>query len=124
MRYTVVAGDSLSAIAARHGVVLKAILDANPELGPDHDHIDIGQVINVPSPGEEPVAPSPAPSPDGHSAAPSASLSGWVLGGLSTRYETGSRGPTTIFRGDGDAGGVSYGSYQMTSVGAEPSADS
>jgi len=40
----------------------------------------------------------------------------WALGGLSTKYETGGRGSTTISGGVGDAGGVSYGSYQMTSA--------
>ncbi|WP_259740275.1 hypothetical protein [Pseudomonas brassicacearum] len=37
------------------------------------------------------------------------------LGGLSSTYETGGRGSRTISGGAGDAGGVSYGSYQMTS---------
>lgn len=40
---------------------------------------------------------------------------GWVLGQLSSFYETGGRGPGTVSSGRGDAGGVSYGSYQMTS---------
>lgn len=37
------------------------------------------------------------------------------LGSLSSRYETGGRGSLTVSGGQGDAGGVSYGSYQMTS---------
>ncbi|MBW9102782.1 lytic transglycosylase domain-containing protein, partial [Paraburkholderia phenoliruptrix] len=37
------------------------------------------------------------------------------LGKLSTQYETGGRGPSTVSGGQGDPGGVSYGSYQMTS---------
>ncbi len=45
-----------------------------------------------------------------------AGAAGWVLGQLSSRYETGGRGPGTVSTGSGDAGGVSYGSYQMTSV--------
>jgi hypothetical protein len=40
---------------------------------------------------------------------------GWSLGQLSTKYETAGRGPGTVSSGRGDAGGVSYGSYQMTS---------
>jgi peptidoglycan hydrolase-like protein with peptidoglycan-binding domain len=40
-----------------------------------------------------------------------------VLGDLSAKYETGGRGPGTVSTGRGDAGGVSYGSYQMTSKG-------
>ncbi|HHA1754143.1 TPA: hypothetical protein ACOEA5_001975 [Enterobacter kobei] len=37
------------------------------------------------------------------------------LGTLSSRYETGGRGSQTVSGGAGDAGGVSYGAYQMTS---------
>lgn len=37
------------------------------------------------------------------------------LGTLSSHYETGGRGSRTVSGGVGDAGGVSYGSYQMTS---------
>jgi hypothetical protein len=37
------------------------------------------------------------------------------LGHLSAKYETGGRGPGTVSTGVGDHGGVSYGSYQMTS---------
>ncbi|QBH01336.1 lytic transglycosylase domain-containing protein [Xanthomonas oryzae] len=37
------------------------------------------------------------------------------LGKLSSTYETGGRGSITISGGQGDPGGVSYGSYQMTS---------
>ena len=40
---------------------------------------------------------------------------GWTLGQLSRKYETAGRGPGTVSSGKGDAGGVSYGSYQMTS---------
>lgn len=38
------------------------------------------------------------------------------LGQLSEKYETGRRGPGTVSGGSGDAGGASYGSYQMTSI--------
>ncbi|CAJ0806073.1 hypothetical protein LMG18101_00001 [Ralstonia flaminis] len=37
------------------------------------------------------------------------------LGKLSSHYETGGKGPITVSGGQGDPGGVSYGSYQMTS---------
>ena len=40
-----------------------------------------------------------------------------VLGDLSAKFETGNRGPGTVSTGKGDPGGVSYGSYQMTSKG-------
>ena len=42
---------------------------------------------------------------------------GWVLGSLSRKYEVGDRGPEAVSTGAGDPGGVSYGSYQMTSRG-------
>ncbi|MCU4641922.1 VgrG-related protein [Acinetobacter courvalinii] len=38
-----------------------------------------------------------------------------ALGKLSEQYETGGRGAITVSGGVGDAGGVSYGSFQMTS---------
>src|SRR5688500_6608795 len=41
-----------------------------------------------------------------------------ILGKLSEQFETGGRGPGTVSTGIGDAGGASYGSYQMTSVPA------
>ena len=42
------------------------------------------------------------------------SPSGWTLGQTSARYETGGRGPGTVSTGRGDHGGVSYGSYQLS----------
>ncbi|QWF19506.1 peptidoglycan-binding domain-containing protein [Lysobacter capsici] len=39
----------------------------------------------------------------------------WTLGETSRRYETGGRGAGTISTGRGDNGGVSYGSYQLSS---------
>ena len=55
--------------------------------------------------------------PSGTAAAPGpgSSAARWLLGSLSSKYETGGRGPGTVSGGIGDAGGVSYGSYQMTS---------
>jgi len=38
----------------------------------------------------------------------------WHLGQTSTKYETGNRGAGTISTGKGDLGGVSYGSYQLS----------
>lgn len=37
------------------------------------------------------------------------------LGGLSERFESGGRGPGTVSGGQGDPGGVSYGTYQLSS---------
>ena len=58
----------------------------------------------VPQP--RPVAPQPPPLAPGTI---------FVLGGLSEKFESGGRGPTTISGGVGDPGGVSYGTYQMKS---------
>src|SRR5262249_26107349 len=38
------------------------------------------------------------------------------LGWLSKKYEVGKGGPETISSGKGDAGGVSYGTYQLTTA--------
>ncbi len=37
------------------------------------------------------------------------------LGTLSEKYESGGRGPATVSTGEGDPGGVSYGTYQLAS---------
>lgn len=37
------------------------------------------------------------------------------LGALSEKYESGGRGPSTVSTGEGDPGGVSYGTYQLAS---------
>ena len=42
------------------------------------------------------------------------------LGALSAWYETSGRGPGTVSSGRGDAGGVSYGSYQLASKLGRP----
>jgi hypothetical protein len=59
------------------------------------------------------VAAEPAPGPPPLFNPPA----GWILGSLSRKYEVGDRGPGTVSTGVGDPGGVSYGSYQMTSRG-------
>jgi len=58
-----------------------------------------------PKPGTPSREPEPRPAP------PPAE----PLGSLSSKYEVGGRGPGTVSSGAGDAGGASYGSYQMTS---------
>ncbi|HEX7634704.1 MAG TPA: LysM peptidoglycan-binding domain-containing protein, partial [Noviherbaspirillum sp.] len=47
-------------------------------------------------------------------------ISNRLRGALSERYETGGRGPGTVSTGDGDPGGVSYGSYQLASRRGRP----
>jgi len=51
------------------------------------------------------------PPADAPSVRPSASEG--ELGALSEQYETGGRGPGTVSSGNGDPGGVSYGTYQL-----------
>lgn len=49
--YVVKAGDTLSKIAAAHGVSVQAILDINPQIT-NPDVIDVGQVIKIPCPAK------------------------------------------------------------------------
>jgi phage tail protein X len=115
MRYTVNPGDTLAAIALRHGISLDDLLNANPALRANRDVIHVGQQIMMPDTASPP-APSPA-APRAAGPVKATQPGSWVLGRLSTKYETGGRGPTTVSGGVGDAGGISYGSYQMTSTG-------
>ena len=128
MTYTVKAGDTLSKIAARNGVTLAQLLQANPQIS-DPNRINVGDVVNLPngSPAESPTRPLsgsvPAISTENTQPLPRipvASAAGALgtaiadeLGSLSAKYETGGRGPGVVSTGAGDPGGVSYGSYQM-----------
>jgi len=91
-------GETLSAIAAAYGITLARLVEANPRFAADPDAVRAGEILHIPR------APDGAP-PGGER----------VLGALSERFETSGRGPGTVSSGIGDAGGVSYGSYQMTS---------
>jgi lysozyme len=53
--YTVQSGDTLSAIAAKFGVTLQALEQANPQIT-NPNLIYVGQVINIPSGGSAPPA--------------------------------------------------------------------
>ncbi|MEN5116924.1 TIGR02594 family protein [Luteimonas sp. TWI662] len=61
---TVVAGDTLSGIAGRHGVGLPALLQANPHLAANPDLIHPGQFVRVPSGGASTPSTSTASGPD------------------------------------------------------------
>ena len=108
MRYTVKPGDSLSTIGRAHGLSLAELLAANPQRRANPDAIRVGDEVEIPD-GATATAPSvpvaPMPPTEGHK----------DLGKLSEEFETGGRGPGIVSTGVGDAGGVSYGSYQMTS---------
>lgn len=57
--YTVVAGDNLTAIAARHGTSWQALYAANKAvIGPDPNLIKVGQVLVIPN-GSTPVPANP-----------------------------------------------------------------
>ena len=102
------------------GVISSAITDSGANwllttVFPGTD--DAAPVAAEPAPRPVPVAPpipvAPPPvAPPPVAAGPTPTF---TLGGLSTRFETGGRGSTTISGGVGDPGGVSYGTYQMTS---------
>src|SRR5215203_1440682 len=127
MTYTIKAGDTLSKIAARNGVTLAQLLQANPQVK-DPNKINIGDVINLPN-GAVPVGstentqplPTNIPKPTTSTPTSGGALGaigaaiGAALGALSAKYETGGRGPGVVSTGAGDYGGVSYGSYQMAS---------
>ncbi|MCL6589514.1 MAG: LysM peptidoglycan-binding domain-containing protein [Firmicutes bacterium] len=80
--YTVAAGDTLFALAARYGTTVDAILRANPGINPNQ--LFIGQRICIPVPRPQPgPGPGPLPCPGGtiHIIAP-----GDTLFALASRY--------------------------------------
>ncbi|MCD9027774.1 LysM peptidoglycan-binding domain-containing protein [Luteimonas sp. BDR2-5] len=116
-------GDTLSGIATANGTTVQALLAANPGIR-NPDLIHVGQTIVLPgSTGATPPAtpPSPVdPAPDVDAAPPVRGDGDHVPGGLSEQYETGGRGPGTVSTGNGDLGGVSYGSYQLATNMGRP----
>jgi membrane-bound lytic murein transglycosylase D len=60
-RHTVARGETLSAIAARHGVSADDLVRANNLV--DKDRIVVGMSLIVPRLGEAPPSPAPAPAP-------------------------------------------------------------
>ena len=105
--YVVRRGDTLGGIAANNGTSVAALVRANGIANPDR--IFPGQELSIPARGRAPV---PAPPP---AAAPAAGGNpAHRLGGLSERYESGGRGPGTVSTGTNDPGGVSYGTYQLS----------
>lgn len=124
MIHTIQPGDTLSKIAKANGISLDELLEANPTFKPHPDLIHVGDGLVIPG-SDEPdpeeakpdnIEPSEA-EPDADEAPAQPAAGGHVLGALSAKFEVGGRGPGTVSTGRGDAGGVSYGSYQMTSVG-------
>lgn len=120
MTYKVKAGDTLSKIAQKHGITLAALLDANPKHKANPNKLAIGDVLNIPdaAPTPKPATPTPTPKPPPATKPPvqvEPEATRDTLGSLSAKFEVGNRGAGTVSTGAGDAGGASYGSYQMTS---------
>jgi LysM repeat protein len=111
MIHTVKSGETLSKIAKIHGITLAKLLDANPALKANPNRIQVGQTLDIPDLHVSPVQPAPEPVPEPRPRPAGAR----VLGKLSEQFETGGKGPGIVSTGVGDAGGRSYGSYQMTS---------
>lgn len=97
-------GDQVTAIAAAHGVPAAAVAAANAV--PEGKRLAGGDRIVVPVSAPPQTASSVSPVKP--------------LGSLSRRYEVGARGPETVSTGKGDAGGVSYGTYQLASKLGRP----
>ncbi|MCD8511431.1 MAG: LysM peptidoglycan-binding domain-containing protein [Bacillus sp. (in: Bacteria)] len=76
--YTVVAGDTLSTLAQRHGTTVQAIQQANQL---NTDLIRVGQRLAIPATGTTSSAPTPAPST--HTV-----VAGDTLSGIAARYGT------------------------------------
>lgn len=102
MKYKVTAGDTLSAIALRAGVNVQDLLALNPPLRASPNTLSIGEEIDIPQNTAKKNNQSSSHTNE--------------IGSLSEAYETSGRGPATVSGGIGDAGGISYGSYQMTSA--------
>ena len=115
MPYTVKSGDTLSKIAKKNGVTLAKLLDANPKLKPNPDKVRVGDVLKLPGESVAATRPKPQPTLTTTPIAQPKPPAMRELGALSVQYETGGRGPGIVSTGQGDAGGASYGSYQMTS---------
>jgi LysM repeat protein len=97
--YIVQSGDTLSRIAARYNVSVDELRRANDI--PDASRISVGARLVVPTARQGPTAAAASPARR--------------LGSLSKAYEVSSGGPGTVSKGRGDHGGVSYGSYQLSS---------
>jgi LysM repeat protein len=118
--HTVKSGETLSKIAKANGITLNQLLDANPRFKANPNRLRVGDVLNIPEANAPAPAPQPQPDPQPQPGElpeppqpqPPATK---LLGKLSEKYETGGRGAGTVSGGQGDPGGVSYGSYQMTS---------
>lgn len=112
---TVKSGDTLSRIAKANGLTLAQLLNANPQFKAKPDSIKVGDTVVIPDNGSQPVQVVPPSDPQPIPTQPQPVPASSELGKLSAKFETGNKGPGTVSTGAGDRGGVSYGSYQMSS---------
>lgn len=113
MTHKVNSGETLSKIAKAHKITLAQLLAANPKFKANPDLIRVGDVLNIPEGQTTPVIEPPPVQPQTEpQPQPPAER---ILGKLSEKFETSGKGPGTVSGGQGDPGGASYGSYQMTS---------
>ena len=68
--YTVKSGDTLSKVAKRHGVTLKALRAANPKFATT-DHVHVGDKLTIPAKTETPAPAAPAEATAAPSVPPS-----------------------------------------------------
>lgn len=118
MTHTVKSGETLSKIAKANKITLAQLLDANPKFKENPNRVRVGDTLNIPDgqPVTDATPPSqPTPSPVPTTPPQPQPAAGRILGKLSEQFETSGRGAGTVSGGQGDPGGVSYGSYQMTS---------
>ena len=93
--YSMQPGQTLQDVATAFGTTVRELAIANDIANPDT--VQPGQTISIAPPADKPE-----------------------IGSLSAQYETGNRGPGTVSTGRGDIGGVSYGSYQLSTAAGRP----
>lgn len=93
--YTMQPGQTVPDIATAFGVTVRDLTVANNIA--NIDTVYPGQTLSIPGPQDKPE-----------------------IGSLSAQYETSGRGPGTVSTGRGDRGGVSYGSYQLSTTAGRP----
>ncbi|XXF81160.1 LysM domain-containing protein [Myxococcaceae bacterium GXIMD 01537] len=115
-------GDTLGAIAKRYNTTVDALAKANGIKNPNA--ISVGQTLRIPSGGGTTTPSKPADSYEPKPTTPTPTtqtptkpgntgpIDVQKLGVLSAKYESNGN-PGTVSTGTGDAGGVSYGSYQF-----------
>lgn len=113
--YKIQSGDTLSKIADRFSLSLDSLLRDNPQYKANPNKIKVGDIVAIFN--EEVIKTSQELNKEVEELAKKevANLTSddSKLGALSIKYEVGNRGPGTVSTGKGDAGGISYGSYQM-----------